>query len=328
VPDFHRGSVPFVKILPRLVIKNLKPRFPIIQGGMAIRVSTGRLAGAVAREGGIGLIAGSGMTEDEIRNEIRIARKIADGGIVGVNTLVAASAFLDVMKTAADEGIDLLVAGAGFSRDLLILGQKTGVPIVPIVSTARLALLAESLGASAVIVEGKEAGGHLGTTKSSRVLYPLVKEAVKIPVIIAGGISDRDDLLEVLAMKVDGIQVGTRFAASYESNVSDAFKQRYLQAKRGDVFRIHSPVGLPGNALSTPFSDRIPEGIPPTEKCNGCLKRCSRSFCIVKALTNAKEGNLNEGLVFAGEHVYKIKEILSVEQIFKSFFDGLETIDE
>ncbi len=316
-----------MKILPRLVIGNLRPRYPLIQGGMAIRVSTGRLAGAVAREGGIGLIAGSGMQADELRREIRTARSIANGGIVGINTLVAAAEFMKVMETAVDEGIDLLVAGAGFSRDLLTLGQRAGVPVVPIVSTARLAVLAESLGASAVVVEGKEAGGHLGTTKSSRLLYPLVKEAVKIPVLIAGGIADRADLLEVLAMNVDGVQIGTRFAASRESNASDAFKQRYLQAKEGDVFKIHSPVGLPGNALSTPFSDRIAQGPVPVEQCDGCLKRCSHVFCIVRALTQAKDGNLDQGLVFAGEHVYKIKEILSVAEIFRLFFDGLEFKD-
>lgn len=316
-----------MKILPRLVIGDLRPRFPIIQGGMAIRVSTGRLAGAVAREGGIGLIAGSGMSPDELRNEVRIAREIANGGIIGVNTLVAASAFLDVMKVAIDAGVDLLVAGAGFSRDLLQLGRQHQVPVVPIVCSARLAKLAEELGAAAVIVEGKEAGGHLGTTKSSRVLYPQIKSAVKIPVIIAGGIADRADLLEVLQMGVDGVQVGTRFAASDECNASLAFKQRYLAAKEGDVFKIHSPVGLPGNALSTPFSDRLAQGAGRPTSCDACLKRCSRSFCIIRALMSAKDGNLEEGLVFAGEHVYKIDRILPVSDIFHLFFDGLEVRD-
>lgn len=317
-----------LKILPRLKIAHLEPRFPLIQGGMAIRVSTGRLAGAVAKCGGVGLIAGSGMSDEEIRSEIRTARSVAGGGIVGINTLVAASRFNGVMKTAIDEGIDLLVAGAGFSRDLLQMGRAAGVPVVPIVSSAKLACLAEQLGASAVIVEGREAGGHLGTTKSSRVLYPLVKQAVKIPVIIAGGIADREDLLEVLSLNVDGVQVGTRFAASRECEVAAAFKNRYLQAREGDVIKIHSPVGLPGNALLTPFYERAERGEAKPSTCDGCLKRCARTFCIVKALSRAKEGDLEQGLVFAGEHVYKIKEILSVEEIFRLFFDGLEPIDE
>ena len=295
---------------------------------MAIKVSTGRLAGSVAREGGIGLIAGSGLSDDELREEIGIARDLANGGVVGINTLVAASRFIGVMRTAAELGIDMLVAGAGFSRELFEIGRSHNIPVVPIVSTARLAVLAENLGASAVIVEGKEAGGHLGTTKSSRVLYPLVKEAVKIPVVIAGGITDRDDLLEVLNMKVDGVQVGTRFAASHESNVSPEFKARYLQAREGDVIKIHSPVGLPGNALPTPFYEKVLKGEVGPVTCDACLKRCSHSFCIVKALINAKDGKLDQGLVFAGEHVYKIKEILSVPEIFRLFFDGLEFLDE
>jgi NAD(P)H-dependent flavin oxidoreductase YrpB (nitropropane dioxygenase family) len=315
-----------VNILPRLVIGSLKPRFPIIQGGMAIRVSTGRLAGAVAREGGIGLIAGSGMSQDEVRAEIRLARTLAQGGIVGINTLVAASAFLEVMKTAIDEGIDLLVAGAGFSRELFAIGRRAGVPVVPVVSSPRLAYLAESLGAAAVIAEGKEAGGHLGTAESSRVIYPAIKAVVKIPAIMAGGITDRADVLEAFAMKVDGIQVGTRFAASCEANVSVEFHQRYVQAGPGDVFLIQSPVGLPGNALPTPFSDRISRKEPLTEPCNGCLKKCSHSFCIVRALSAAREGNMQEGLVFAGEHVHKIREILSVSEIFSRFFAGLSPL--
>ena len=319
-------SLQIVKILPRLEIGNLKPKYPIIQGGMAIRVSTGRLAGAVAREGGIGLIAGSGMSDEELKNEIKIARGIADGGIVGVNCLVAASKFLEVMNSAIDAGADLLVAGAGFSRDLLALGQKHNVPVLIIVSSARLAMMAENLGAAAVIVEGKEAGGHLGTSKSSRVLYPLVKAAVSIPVLIAGGVADREDLIEVLQMKVDGVQIGTRFAASYEANLDDRFRQCYLNAKKGDVHIIHSPVGLPGNALPTPFLDNFATR-PGVEVCNGCLKRCSRRFCIVNALMAAREGDLENGLVFAGEHVYKINEILSVKEIFSQLLDGLEPLD-
>lgn len=291
-----------------------------------MRVSTGRLAGAVAREGGIGLIAGSGMSDEELRAEIRTARGIAEGGIIGVNCLVAATEFLKVMTTAVDEGIDLLVAGAGFSRDLLTLGQRSGVPVVPIVASARLAVLAQSQGAAAVIVEGKEAGGHLGTNKSSRVLYPLIKAAVTIPVLIAGGIVDQEDLVEVLQMGVDGVQMGTRFAASQESAVAEPFKARYLAARKGDVFMIHSPVGLPGNALRTPFQDLLEQGGGKAEVCHGCLKRCSHAYCIVQALMNAKHGDLEHGLVFAGEHVYKLKSILSVKEIFAMLLKGLAPV--
>ena len=317
-----------VKILPRLKIGKLTPRLPLIQGGMAFKVSTGRLAGSVAREGGIGLIAGTGMTPDELREEIKIARSIANGGIVGINTMVAVSAFMELMKTAAEAGIDMLVAGAGFSKDIFAIGREYNIPVVPIVSTDKAAKLSEKLGASAVIVEGSDAGGHLGSDRPARTIFPEVRAAVKIPVILAGGMIEQKDVVEAYKMGADGVQVGTRFAASFEANVTKPFHDTYLKAKEGDVFRILSPVGLHGNALPTPFSKRAERGeVKITEACLGCLKKCSRRFCIARALIAAKDGDLENGLVFAGENVYRINEILSVEQIMHNFFDGLEYVD-
>ncbi|GAB4281834.1 MAG: nitronate monooxygenase [Candidatus Rifleibacteriota bacterium] len=313
-----------MKILPKLKIGNLQPRYPLMQGGMAIRVSTGRLAGSVAREGGIGLIAGSGMEMDEVRKEIQIARSIANGGIIGINTMVAATEFMDVMKTAADEGVDLLVAGAGFSRDIFDLAKDYGIPIVPIVSSDRVAALSEKLGASAVVVEGCEAGGHLGTDRPARDIFPEVKAKVNISVLLAGGIIDQKDIIEAFELGADGVQVGTRFAASFEANVDKAFHDRYLEAKEGDVFRILSPVGLYGNALATKFTEKVNNGTVKVPPCYNCLKKCSRRFCIVRALIEARKGDFENGLVFAGEHVYRIKEIMSVEDIFRMFFEGLE----
>lgn len=314
-----------MKILPQLKIGKLQPKYPIIQGGMAFMVSTGKLAGSVAREGGIGLIAGTGMIASELRKEIKIAREIANGGIVGINTMVAVSAFLEHMQTAAEAGIDLLVAGAGFSREIFSIGKEFDIPVVPIVSTSKAAKLSEKLGASAVIVEGSDAGGHLGSDRPAREIFSEVKASVKIPVILAGGIIDQNDIIEACKMGADGVQVGTRFAASFEANVSKAFHDTYLKAEKGDVFRILSPVGLFGNALPTPFSDKAVKGeAKSVESCLKCLKKCSYRFCIARALIAAKDGDLEKGLVFAGENVYRIKEILSVEKIMHDFFDGLE----
>lgn len=317
-----------MKILPRLKIAHLQPKYPLIQGGMAIRVSTGKLAGSVAREGGIGLIAGSGMELDEVRDEIAIARSIANGGIVGINTMVAASKFRAVMETAAKAGIDMLVAGAGFSRDIFDIGRDYGIPVVPIVSGDRVAVLSEKLGAAAVVVEGCEAGGHLGTDRLARDIFPEVKGAVNIPVLLAGGVIDQNDIIEAFnTTKADGVQVGTRFAASFEANVTKPFHDTYLKAEQGDVFRIMSPVGLWGNALATPFSDKVQRGEVQQLTCVNCLKKCSQRFCIIQALIEARAGNLEKGLVFAGEHVFRIKEIMSVKDIFKMFFAGLDYRD-
>ena len=141
--------------LPELRIGNLVAKVPIIQGGMAIRLSTARLAAAVANEGGIGLIAASGLPFDELRYEIQLARKLSPTGIIGINAMVAATQFAGLVKTAIEEGIDLVVAGAGFSRDMFAMGKESGTPIVPIVSSAKLARISEGLGAAAVIVGKK-----------------------------------------------------------------------------------------------------------------------------------------------------------------------------
>ncbi|HBS60146.1 MAG TPA: 2-nitropropane dioxygenase, partial [Firmicutes bacterium] len=145
----------------------------------------------MAREGGVGLIAASGMTLDELREEINLARSLSGGqGIIGINAMVAARQFLDLVRTAIAAGIDLVVAGAGFSRDMFQLGKDAGVPIVPIASSVRVAKLSEHLGASAVVVEGQEAGGHLGTDQPMKKILPEIKKSVSIPVIAAGGIID------------------------------------------------------------------------------------------------------------------------------------------
>lgn len=313
--------------LPELRIGNLVAKVPIIQGGMAIRLSTARLASAVAEEGGIGLIAASGMALDELRHEIRLARSLTKG-IIGINAMVAARQFADLVKTAIDEGIDLVVAGAGFSRDMFGLGKESGTPIVPIVSSVKLAKISEMLGASAVVVEGKEAGGHLGTDRSMREIVPEISKAVKIPVIGAGGVTSGRDIVETLRLGASGVQMGTRFAASVESNAGPALKEFYLKAKPEDVVIIKSPVGLPGRAVKNPFAEKILEGAAPTpQTCDACLKHCEKNFCIIKALIRAQQGDVETGLVFTGEYIHKIDEILPVKEIFARLIKEAEQID-
>lgn len=301
--------------LPELKIGDKIAKVPIVQGGMAIRLSTARLAAAVANEGGIGLIAASGMTNDELRYEIRLARSLTSG-IIGINIMVAAKKFSELMKTAIKEGIDLVVAGAGFSRDMFGIGRESGTPIVPIVSSAKLAKISQHLGAAAVVVEGTEAGGHLGTNISIKTLIPEVRSAVSLPVIAAGGILTGQDIVDFIKMGANGVQMGSRFAASEESNAAPALKDFYLKANPKDIVVIQSPVGLPGRAVRNPFSERIMQGPVPIEHCDNCLKNCKHNFCIIKALERAQQGDVETGLVFAGEYIHKIKEILPVKEIF------------
>lgn len=310
--------------LKELKIGNLTVPIPIIQGAMAVRISTAPLAAAVANEGGIGLIAGTGMSLEELRNEIRRARKLTSG-IIGVNVLFAVSEFAGLVKTALAEGVDLIVSGAGFSRDMFSWGKEYNTPIVPIVSSAKLGQMAERLGASAVVVEGKEAGGHLGTDRPMKDILQEVKKAVGIPVIGAGGIVDGYDIIEVMELGADGVQMGTRFAASEESNASKEFKDLYVRATDDDVVLINSPVGLLGRGIRNPFYELI-EGDKRVkiDVCVNCLKRCSHKFCIMDALNHATQtGDYNKALIFSGEKVGKITEILPVKKIFENL---LETV--
>lgn len=316
--------------LPELRIGKLVAKVPIIQGGMAIRLSTARLAAAVANEGGIGLIAASGMPFDELRHEIKLARKLSPHGIIGINVMVAAREFKGIVTPAIEEGIDLVVAGAGFSRDMFAWGKASGTPIVPIVSSAKLAKISQSLGASAVVVEGAEAGGHLGTNRSSRLIVPEVRAAVDIPVIGAGGVLHGEDIAEMLRLGANGVQMGSRFAASVESNGSEELKKVYLRAnKPEDFILIHSPVGLPGQAIRTPFSERILLGTAPKpETCDQCLKKCSHKYCIIRALTRAQQGDVETGLVFSGRRMMEIHDILPVKDIFANIKREMEAIPD
>jgi len=315
--------------LPVLKIGNLVAQVPIIQGGMAIRLSTARLAAAVANEGGIGLIAASGMEEQELRTEIRLARKLTGGkGIIGINCMVAARAFKKLIVTAAQEGVDLIVAGAGFSRDIFAVGREYNVAVVPIVSSVKLAKISEKLGASAIVVEGTEAGGHLGTQQSIKEILPDIVKAVHIPVVAAGGATCGRDIADLLNLGANGVQMGSRFAASEESNGARFLKEMYLKMVKEDVVQIDSPVGYKGRAIRSPFAQLSLEGRAPLPiTCDACLKHCTHQFCIIRALSRAQQGDTETGLIFTGAHMWKIHEILPVKEIFRRIKEEVEAIN-
>lgn len=309
--------------IPELRIADLVAKIPVIQGGMAVRISMAPLAAAVAEEGGIGIIAGSGLSADELVAEIREARRRTKG-IIGVNIMFAVREFAKLVQAAFDEKIDLLVSGAGFSRDMFTWGKEKGIPIVPIVSSANFAKLSQKLGAAAVIVEGTEAGGHLGTDRSIKEILPEVVEAVNIPVIGAGGFVNGEDVAETLELGANGVQIGTRFALSEESSAALAWKTEMLKAKAEDIVLVHSPVGLPGRAVRNYFTQMLEEEVdcrPVT--CERCLKKCEGNFCIISRLVKAQQGDVREGLIFSGANVHKIKEILSVQEIFADLKRGI-----
>jgi NAD(P)H-dependent flavin oxidoreductase YrpB (nitropropane dioxygenase family) len=315
--------------LPELTIGRFTARVPIVQGGMSVRVSTSSLAAAVAECGGIGTIGGSGIPIDELQEDIRRAKRMTRG-IVAVNIMFAIKQFMETVRASIEAGVDMIVTGAGFSRDVFKIGKDHDVPIVSIVSSPEFGRLAERSGADAIVVEAKEAGGHLGTDRPLRELFPEVRKVVKkVPLIAAGGITDGLEIAEMMGkFGADGVQMATRFVLTKECDVSDAFKQTYLRARKEDVVLIDSPVGLPGRAIRNRFLDRLFGGgeVYDGECRRGCLKKCSHSFCIIDRLDMSQAGDAEEGLVFSGENVWRIKDVPSVKELMDRLVAEAESV--
>ena len=315
--------------LPSLTIAGLTAPVPLIQGGMSIRVSRSSLAIPVANCGGIGVIGGSGLPIEELQEDILRAKKKTDG-IVGVNIMYAMKNFYNLVMASIEVSVDLIITGAGFSRDIFKIGRDHDTPIVMIVSSAPFAKLAERLGAAAIIVESKEAGGHLGTDRPLREIFPPIRDVItKVPLIAAGGITNGYEMAEMMdKYGADGIQIASRFVLSEECDVDDKFKQTFLNAKKEDIVLTSSPVGMTGRAINTPFVRDKNAGVDMTTKtCEYvCLKKCDHHYCISERLMMARDGNVEEGLVFSGENTYKMKEILPVAEIFNQFTTQAESV--
>ena len=342
--------------LPPLKIGDFTQSIPIIQGGMGIGVSRSHLASAVANAGGIGVISGVqiGFEEEDfetnckganiraLKKEIRKARKKSPKGVIGVNILHAMTDYKDMILAAVEEKIDLIISGAGLPVDLPEFVNGTKTLIVPIVSSAKAAFVISKLWdkkynrtADAIIVEGPEAGGHLGFSENHLEpqnkpnlldIVKSVKEATKefaekhkkrIPIIAAGGIFDGRDIAAHLKNGAEGVQMATRFVATEECDAHINFKNAYINAKKEDIKIIKSPVGMPGRAINNLFVKNINQK-QKINKCYNCLKPCNPAdtpYCISKALINAVLGKVNEGLVFAGFNAYRINEITNVDKL-------------
>jgi len=343
--------------LPTLRIGDFEVPVPIIQGGMGVGVSLSRLAAAVANAGGIGIISGAqpGFREPDFRSdneaanirglekEIRKARELAPNGIIGVNFLAATSNFKEMVLAAVREKVDLIISGAGLPTTLpeMVIGSTT--KIAPIVSSGKAAATITRLWdrkysylPDAVIVEGPEAGGHLGFSEDElqpghkRPLAEIVTEVLealkpfeekfqrKIPVIAAGGVFDGADIAKFLKLGASGVQMATRFVATIECDAHEAFKQAYVDAKEDAIRIIKSPVGMPGRALRNAFLDKLEHGRIPVTKCYRCLKHCDPAttpYCITDALVRSVTGEADNGLVFVGSNAWKIDKIVSVREL-------------
>ena len=324
---------------------------------MGVGISLSRLAGSVAACGGVGVISTAqiGWREPDFRQhpfeanyraiekEIRKAREIAKGGIIGVNIMVATQRYEEYVKTAVKAGVDLIISGAGLPIDLPKYVEGTKTKIAPIVSSlkslnviCRMWERKYKKAPDLVVIEGPKAGGHLGFSREEldiftdesydgviRSIIEKVKEygekfSKKIPVVVAGGIYDRADMDHALSLGADGVQMGTRFVTTEECDAAPEYKQAYLQAEKEDICIVQSPVGMPGRAIKNPFMDRVKTEKCRIEHCYHCIVTCRPAeipYCITQALVNAAEGRVEDALLFCGSNAYRSHKIETVEDI-------------
>lgn len=344
-----------------MLIRGRTLQVPILQGGMGVGISLGGLAGAVAAEGAMGCIstADTGFREPDfaknpneanlraLEKEVKKAKELAHGmGIVAINAMVATAQYADAVKTAIQAGVDAVVSGAGLPLELPEIAGNADVALAPIVSSGRAARLILSRWAGRydrcadfVVIEGSQAGGHLGfdeqdllagKCKSLEEILPEVLAEVKkfeekfkqkIPVFVAGGIYTGHDMAKFTRLGAAGVQMATRFIPTWECDASQGYKDVLLAAKAEDVRIIHSPVGMPGRALATPLVQRLEKGerVPP-KHCARCLKSCDPGkvpYCITHALIRAALGDVENGLFFCGSNVGRLDRMRSVKELIQ-----------
>lgn len=341
-------------------------KYPIIQGGMGVGISGYKLAGNVAKEGGIGIIstADIGYREEDfytnpveanlraINKEIDKARAISPNGIIGINIMCALNNYAEMVREVVKKGIDLIISGAGLPKDLPKYVKGTKTKIAPIISSARGAKLITKLWRTKhdyvpdmIVVEGPDAGGHLGfkleelgegensmpldkRPKLEDITVEVVEEmkkveketGKKIPVIVAGGIYTKQDIKKFMDLGANGVQMATRFVATKECDADEKYKQAYVNCKKEDIEIVKSPVGMPGRAIRNKFIDTVKSQKPKIDKCLRCIQTCNvkeTPYCITRALINAVKGNIDNALLFCGSNAYRIDKIITVRELMQ-----------
>lgn len=294
-------------------IGDLEVNVPIIQGGMGIGISLWRLAGAVAAQGGIGVISAAqpGFLKENFLKEplqanlealaenIKKAKEISNSGIIGVNIMRVSRNYDKYVKCCVQNGADVIISGAGLPLELPELLKDTKVKFAPIVSSLRATQVmfkrwVKKFGrvSDFLIIEGPKAGGHLGfsveeaqnltneeydqeVVKIVDYVNSFEEEYGHIPVFFAGGVYDRADIDHYISLGCSGVQMATRFVGTEECDAAEAYKEAYIEAKKEDVMIVKSPVGLPGRAIRNSFAKERETSREPVEKCFACIENCN-----------------------------------------------------
>ena len=284
-------------------------QYPIIQGGM-IWVSGWKLASAVSNAGGLGLIGAGSMYPEVLREHIQKCKKATDKPF-GVNVPMLYPDIEKIMDIIVEEEVKIVFTSAGNPKTWTSFLREKEITVVHVVSSVKFALKAEAAGVDAVVCEGFEAGGHNGREETTTfTLIPMVKEQVKIPVISAGGIGSGRGMLAAMVLGADGVQIGSRFAATVESSAHDHFKDTIVKVKDGDTYvtlKELAPVRLVRNKFFNDVQELYQKG-PSVEELKALLGRA-------RAKRGMFEGDLEEGELEIGQIAGLIHEIKPAKQV-------------
>jgi enoyl-[acyl-carrier protein] reductase II len=297
----------------------LSLKYPIFQGAMAW-ISDARLAAAVSEAGGLGIIAAGNAPAEYVREQIRLARTLTAKPF-GVNVMLMSPHAEAVAQVTAEERVEVVTTGAGSPAPYMKAWAEHGVSVIPVIPSSGLAKMMERAGALAVVAEGCESGGHIGQL-TTMALVPQVCDAVKIPVIAAGGIADGRGVAAALLLGASGVQVGTRFLAAHECGVHPIYKKKVLKAKDIDTIVSGRRLGHPVRSLKTPFSRAFYEKEYDSTISNEALE----AFGVSALKYAAVDGDEQNGCFIAGQIAGLVKREQSASDIITEMFTEAEWI--
>lgn len=293
-------------------------KYPIIQGGMA-HVATAELVSAVSNAGGLGIIGAGAAEPGWVREQIRLTRKQTDKPF-GVNILLISPFAAQVIDVVLEEKVAMVTTGAGNPGPYIPRFKAAGVKVMPVVASVALARRLERAGADALVAEGMESGGEIGQI-TTMALVPQVVDAVKLPVVAAGGIADGRGLAAALALGAQGVQMGTRFACSQECIAHPAYKQAIVDANDRSTVISGQSTGYPIRALENKLIHEFWE----KEKSGISIEEIIE-FGVGRVRLGIIEGDLENGTLLAGQIAGMIKEIKSVKAIIDDMMAEAEAI--
>ncbi len=293
-------------------------KYPIIQGGMAW-VAEHNLAAAVSAAGGLGLIGAANAPVDVVRNEIRKVKEVTNNPF-GVNIMLLSPYAEEIAKVIVEEGVKVVTTGAGNPEKYLDMWHEAGIKVIPVVASVALAKRMARYGASAVVAEGCEAGGHIGE-QTTMTLVPQIVDAVDIPVIAAGGIGDYRGFAAAMMLGAEGVQIGTRFVVANESIVHDNFKEKILKAKDIDSEVTGRSHGHPVRALRNQMTREYVN----FEKSGASFEELE--YLTLGALRHAViEGDVVKGSLMAGQVAGLINKRQSCKEIIEEIITEAEAL--